>query len=499
MSRFIRTLFARALTGGVCLLPLGAPADAHAQPRAVEAAAPVANPMTPNELHKHLARGAGWIRIIDGTGVRHGTGWILDLDKKLMVTNHHVVDGADEVVVTFPMWKDGKLVTSEAAYLTAPKVKATVIDRDANRDLAVIRVESIPDGMHALKLAAAEPDAGDEVRLIGGYTNGGDGVVWGAVSGVVRACGPQDLDTNKRRRAVPVREVLSDARTNGGNSGAPVVNAAGEVVAVHFAFKPWATGGVRHVSIVELQAYLKVALPMVEPKTAEQFLTRAKRRFDAGRLDAAATDASAAAVTASNGAPLYLGNLAEALRLAGKHDAAVKGFTKAIDAWKNLEADGVKVAPVKIADDYAARGKSRTALKQYKDAADDLSKALDLTDRKVAWHFAERAAALDGLGETSAATADRKGAGLHVRGAGAAEGRRRVRGHLDRVVHGERGAGDRSVHLQRGRHLRRHGHPPRAERGGADRGRGHLGRDQDHADAQRQEARLVRPADRGER
>jgi tetratricopeptide (TPR) repeat protein len=378
---------------------------------------------------------------------------------------------------------------------------------------------------------------------------------------------------------VPVREVLSDARTNGGNSGSPVVNTAGEVVGVHFAFKPWATGVVRHVSVVELQAYLKTALPMVEPKTGEQFLARAKRRFDAGRLDGAAADATTAlaknpkladalairgqvflakndpqtaledfnaavklapenydlrifrgranravgktadaisdfstaarinpeqwvgynergltnfrtnnfaeaaedfgraidaspknsvlwgnradarsrlekfdlaaadwaqaaelapwnayypngqglallkarkydaaaeafalAVNASNGAPLYLGNMSEALRLAGKHDLAVKGFTKAIDAWQKLVADGVKIAPVKIAADYAARGKCRIALKQYKDAAEDLTKALDLTDRKVAWYFADRAAAFDGLGEKSAADADRKAA-----------------------------------------------------------------------------------------
>jgi tetratricopeptide (TPR) repeat protein len=124
----------------------------------------------------------------------------------------------------------------------------------------------------------------------------------------------------------------------------------------------------------------------------------------------AAAEAFAIAVNASKGVPLYLGNMSEALRLAGKHDLAIKGFTKALDAWKPLEVSGVKFSPVKIADDLAGRAQSRIALKQYKEAIDDLTKALDLTDRKIASYFLTRAAAYEGLGEETAAEADRKAA-----------------------------------------------------------------------------------------
>jgi tetratricopeptide (TPR) repeat protein len=579
MSCFFRKLFVNVTVGGALLIPLALPAVAQAQPRApVADAAPVAKPMTHKELHQHLARGAGWIRIFDGNGVRHGTGWILDREQKLMITNNHVVDGHDAVTVTFPIWKDGKLVTAESGYKSAPKVKAIVIDRDANRDLALIKVESIPDGMHALKLTASEPDEGDDIRTIGGFTNGGDGLVWGAVAGTVRACGPQELDPDKRRREVPVREILSDARTNGGNSGAPVVNAAGEVVAVHFAWKPWANGVSRHISVIELKAYLKEALPLADPKTAEQFLARATRRLAMGRIDTAIKDASAAlekepkmvaalalrgrAFLAKNdpqtaigdfndalklesnnygvrvargralraagkpadaindfsaavradpsksaaynerglthfsggkfadaeadfgraietalgdavlwgnralarskqgkhaeaatdwlkacelaphdasypnglglallrlkkfdaaaeafaaavkitGAPLHLDNLGEALRLAGQHETAVKAFTAELAAWKKLEDDGAKVEPGAVADTYRSRAQCRFALKQYSEAAEDLTKAIELTGRKVPLYFAERALALDRLGERAAAEADRKAA-----------------------------------------------------------------------------------------
>lgn len=587
MSRFIRKLFAQVLTGAACALPLALGADVQAQPGPAplslaggSAGAPgggAARPMTSKELHRHLARGAGWIRIFEGTGTRHGTGWVLDREKKLMVTNDHVVAGKDEVWVTFPIWKDGKLVTAEAGYKDAPKVKATVIDRDGNRDLALLKVDSIPEGMHELKLAASEPDEGDEVRMIGGFTNGGDGLVWGAVTGVVRACGPQDTNPDRKFRPVPVREVLSDARSNGGNSGAPVVNSAGEVVAVHFAWKPWANGVARHVSVIELKAFLQTARPLVEPTTAEQYQTRARRRLAAGRTDAAIADTSAAlakepklvaamvvrgqahlakrdapaaiadftdalklepgnydllvargkahraaknnadairdfaaaietdpakeaaynerglthyfggqfadaeadfgraldaepkdavlwanradararqgkfdgaatdwakaadlapadafyhdrlgfalkmqskydaaikagqrAADLSGGAPLYLGNLAETQRSAGKHADAVASFTKTLDAWKALEAGGVKPLPAVLAGYYAGRASARAALQQHKEAVDDLTRALDLTDRKNGLYFAQRAAALEALGEKGAAAADRE-------------------------------------------------------------------------------------------
>lgn len=578
MSRFLRKWFARVLVGGACLLPLAIPAEVQAQLRSTEVA-PIAKPMTPKELHQHLAHGVGWIRIFEGNTVTSGTGWILDLNKKLMITNNHVVEDRDEVWVTFPMWKGGKLVTAESEYANSPKLKAVVIDRDANRDLALLRVESIPERMHALKLAADEPDEGEEIRTIGSFTTGGDGLVWGAVAGTVRACGPQELGLGKQRRVKPVREVLSDARTNGGNSGAPIVNTAGEVVAVHFAWKYWANNVSRHVSVIELKAYLKESLPLVEPKTAAQFLTRAKRRLNANRPDAAIADASAAlakepklvaamvirgraflaknqpqtalkdfngaleldpdnydilvargeahraagksaeaicdfstaicvdpesflaynerglahyraqkyadaetdfgraidaapkiaglwgnraearfmqqkfeqaipdwvkgtelapgdpyfpnglgmaylklkkfdaaaeafasAVKIGDGVPLYTSNLGEALRLGGKHDAAVKAFTATIERRKKLQDSGVTIWPFIAAGDYYSRAQSWLALKRYKDAIEDLTKAIELTDGTAGLIFAERASAFEARGEKDAAEADRKAA-----------------------------------------------------------------------------------------
>src|SRR5262249_45113092 len=142
-------------------------------------------------------------------------------------------------------------------------------------------------------------------------------------TGVVRASGPQELSPDKRHRETPVREVLSDARTNGGNSGAPVVNAAGEVVAVHYAWKPWANGVARHISVVELKSYLKESLPLVDPETSGQFLTRAKRRFNVDRLDAAAADASAALAKDSK--------LAEAMTIRGRVFLAKKDPQTALE------------------------------------------------------------------------------------------------------------------------------------------------------------------------
>lgn len=570
MARTIRKLFARVLTGGACLLPLAAPGVAAAQTKPAATESAPTKTMTSKELHQHLAKASGWIQTKDA----FGTGWIVDAEKKLMITNDHVVDGVDAVAVVFPIWKDGKLVMTEAAYKDAPKVKGVVIDRDENRDLALIKLESIPAGMHALRLAAEEPDAGDEIRTIGAFTKGGDGLVWGAVSGVVRTVGPQDMDPDRRRRAVPVREVLSDARTNGGNSGAPVVNMGGEVVGVHFAWKPWAKDVTRHVSVVEVKAFLKEAIPMADPKTADQFLARAKRRLANARWDSAAADASAAlvknpklaealyvrgraflskkdpqtaledfaeavaldpgnyeyrvgrgranrdakktadaladfsaairldpsraggynhrglthffaakypdaeadfgraidaepgdpvfwgnradardkqkkhedaagdwakaadlapanagyanscglalyaagkydaaakvfaeAAKRSGDHPLHVSNAADALRMAGNHKLAIDLYTLALEKWLDKDARYTP-APGNLAFSYAGRGMSQGRLKQPQKAVEDLSKAIEVTGGKVAWHFAERADAHAALGNRAAAAED---------------------------------------------------------------------------------------------
>src|SRR5204862_8157773 len=109
------------------------------------------------------------------------------------------------------------------------------------------------------------------------------------------------------------------------------VNAGGGVGAVPCGWERWAHGVARHISGGELKAYLKEALPLVEPQTAAQFLTRAQRRLAVGSVNPAIADATAAlkeepklvaalvvrgkAFLAKNDAPTAIEDFNEALKL----------------------------------------------------------------------------------------------------------------------------------------------------------------------------------------
>lgn len=140
-----------------------------------------------------------------------GTGVVI-IDKGVILTNQHVVQGAERVQVTFA---DG-LETS-----------ATVIGVRPEHDLAVLQAHTIPDDLQAATMRSASDLApGDHVFAIGFPFGIGPSVSAGVVSGL------------KREYASPEgKNLLSnliqfDAAANPGNSGGPLVTAEGEVVGI---------------------------------------------------------------------------------------------------------------------------------------------------------------------------------------------------------------------------------------------------------------------------
>jgi tetratricopeptide (TPR) repeat protein len=405
MTRTIRTLAANLFVGGAaCFAPLVLPATAVAQAPQQQNAVPEAKKLTTKELHAKLLKCSGWVRFEANGGMSHGTGGIIDKSRRLMVTNDHVVEGTDVVWVVFPEYKDGKLIREEGHYAKLKGVKAVVIDRDFARDLAVIQLESLPADAEELKLAADEPDEGDRIRTIGGFTNGGDGLVWGGVHGEVRTVGPQD------NRGRGVRHVLSDAGTNGGNSGAPVLNEAGELVGVHCAHKPKAINVAMHVSVKELKAYLSETESLVEPKGAKEFVARGQRKLDAGRHDAAVKDFSAAlakdgtnahalylrgkAFTAGGDARTALEDLSAAIKLDGERyefrvarGVALRALGKADDAMADFSA-AIRSDPSQW-EGYNQRGLAQFDAGKFADAEDDFGRAIEKGER-VALLWANR-------------------------------------------------------------------------------------------------------------
>src|SRR5262245_42929674 len=104
-------------------------------------------------LVSRLLASVGWIHA-GSEGV--GTAWIVDVEKKRLITNHHVAGTANSVEVLFPECRDGKLVVDRAEYLLEfrrLRIEGRVLRRDPSRDLALIEVSSLPANARPIPLA----------------------------------------------------------------------------------------------------------------------------------------------------------------------------------------------------------------------------------------------------------------------------------------------------------------------------------------------------------
>lgn len=145
-----------------------------------------------------------------------GSGFIVAADGKV-VTNAHVVDGADEVKVK---------LSDEREFA------AKVIGRDRRLDLAVLQLQGAKD-LPVVALGASDSlRVGEYVVAIGNPFGLGDTVTMGIVSAKSRAIGAGPYDDF----------IQTDASINPGNSGGPLFNLRGQVVGIDTAINPQAKG-----------------------------------------------------------------------------------------------------------------------------------------------------------------------------------------------------------------------------------------------------------------
>lgn len=134
-----------------------------------------------------------------------GSGFFISPDGYIL-TNNHVIDGAEEIKVVM---NDGK------------ELKATVVGRDEGTDLAVIRVDG-HDFPYVSFENSARPRVGDWVLAVGNPFDLGGTATAGIVSAYKRDIGDRFVDY-----------IQIDAPINRGNSGGPTFDVYGRVIGVN--------------------------------------------------------------------------------------------------------------------------------------------------------------------------------------------------------------------------------------------------------------------------
>jgi serine protease Do len=158
----------------------------------------------------------------DNPRVGYGSGFIIS-PKGIIVTNNHVVEGADSVLVQM---RDGKKFTSK-------KIKT-----DPKTDLAIIELDNVK-GLPVLEFGDSDDmEIGDRVLAVGAPFGLAGTVTHGIVSSKGRA-----LKMNAYEDFLQ-----TDAAINPGNSGGPLVNLEGKVIGINSAIKS-RTGGFQGIGL----------------------------------------------------------------------------------------------------------------------------------------------------------------------------------------------------------------------------------------------------------
>ncbi|NGZ95613.1 MAG: hypothetical protein CV089_05700 [Nitrospira sp. WS110] len=185
-----------------------------------------------------------------------------------VVTNYHVVAGPSQqaaitgTVPTVDVILGQKL---EGRIKPRPTVKASVYRVDVVHDMALLKLETLPEGMNAVPYfnVASKVTRGEECFVVGSQVNG---FAWSVRSGNVEeivhypdelsqvVAGTASAETTIDRTRATV--IVTDTSISGGDSGGPLLNQNGELIGVTFATPNNRAGGSVgwHIALEHLRA-----------------------------------------------------------------------------------------------------------------------------------------------------------------------------------------------------------------------------------------------------
>jgi Tfp pilus assembly protein PilF len=356
----------------------------------------------PKAIYKQTLGGTAWVGAPSGkvTGkgkidVSFGTAWVVNRPRKLLITSFHVVGTRDPLFLLFPSYEGKRLITERGFYLkrlsAGHYVRGRLLDVDPKRDLALIEAESLPPGTTELKLAAAAPEPGERVHVVGNPVKSKE--QWLYTTGSVRrAYRIQDTILGPAATVdIDARVVETNLLLNPGDSGGPVVNDHGALVCIVTGRRN-ADAPTFCVAAEEVQAFLKDGEGALSPRTADDFNQRGARAYQKGLWARAVADFTVA-LRLSPKQALFYHNRAWAFQRQGKSAKAIADFTRAV----RLKPNDATI--------YSDRGFANLDIGKLTEALADFEAAIRI-DPKHALAYNNRAFVRFKNGDHAAAIAD---------------------------------------------------------------------------------------------
>jgi 2-alkenal reductase len=147
-----------------------------------------------------------------------GSGFLFD-EQGNIVTNNHVIAGSRSFEIVFA---------------SGERRRAQLVGSDPDSDLAVIKINQVPEEVTPLALSSTPLSVGQFVVAIGNPFGEQGSMSMGIVSGLGRSLPSQRVGTGGSNYSLP-QVIQTDAPINPGNSGGPLLNLDGQVVGINSA------------------------------------------------------------------------------------------------------------------------------------------------------------------------------------------------------------------------------------------------------------------------
>ncbi|MBL8800094.1 MAG: serine protease [Planctomycetia bacterium] len=317
-------------------------------------------------------------------GGSQGSGFLVDREDRLLLTNHHVAQKGQSVETIFPIYDMGKVLIRRDLYLNPKKTKRIAgkcVASDSQRDLALLQLQTVPPDVPEVRLANNPPKVGDRAHLLG--NPGKSDAVWVYGFGKVQKLGIMKADFGGGLKVQAQTLVLTtdDRRIGPGASGGPVINDATELIGVIQSGPP-NSASVNCIDYREVRVFLgdyqrELASAALRGKQYTEAVTRATKALKFNSYDALAHNERGAAYSFQQ-----------------RYDEAIADYTAA-----------VKLDP-KLSRTWRSRATAYFFKGNYDQAVADCTAALKI-DPQYAQAYLSRSRAYAKLGKTAEAQADR--------------------------------------------------------------------------------------------